>query len=68
MARILKYFSASLFLKAVFQFVRVFKVFLRFLRDLDKVSALLTGETLLNTSLSISMALEISSGERAKRF
>ncbi|MPC22504.1 hypothetical protein E2C01_015520 [Portunus trituberculatus] len=39
-----------------------------FSRDSDKISALLTEETPLKTTLIISVALENSGGEKAKRF
>ncbi|MPC13526.1 hypothetical protein E2C01_006264 [Portunus trituberculatus] len=43
-------------------------VFLRFFRQSDKISTLLTGETLLKIPLIISVALENSRGEGAERF
>ena len=46
----------------------LFKVFLLFLRKINKISTLLTGETLLKTQLIVFVALENSRGERAKCF
>ncbi|MPC88598.1 hypothetical protein E2C01_083513 [Portunus trituberculatus] len=49
-SRILKHCASSpLLQKALFKCTRVFKVFLRLQRLSDKISTLLTGETLLKT-------------------
>ena len=69
-ARIHKLFCASpsIFQDALPKFTRVFKVFLWFKRQSDKISILLTGETFLKTPLVFSVVLENSRGERAQRF
>ena len=69
MTRILKtlLYSTSTISKVLSKFTRVFIVFLRFQGQIEEVSTLITGELLLETLL-ITVALENSSGERAKRF
>ena len=69
-APILKHFSISppLFHKALFKCRPIFKVLLRFYRPNGEIFMLLTGETLLKNPLIISVALESSRGEKARRF